>query len=240
MNPSTSLAAPQLNNQAVGLLEQGLYLDAVAAFSKGLALVTETLALLDDEERAHGDCNNEDQSSNTPICRFHKMPAQKASPSCELEEDISNDPFVFRSPILLPSRSTESASSQAYFIKTAYIFLYNLALTNQISSLEATFSLQRMQKSLSLYELAYSFQMTQDVQLSVLETMALVNNLGQVHVALENHEKAARCFKHLLSICVLLNQNDYQERESVDQMEGFVSTIVPLILTTGSASAAAA
>jgi hypothetical protein len=68
--------------------------------------------------------------------------------------------------------------------------------------------------------------------------MAIANNLGQIHTALGDEEKSRQCFQHLLSSIMFLNQSG--DRDSVEQMDGFIANIMPLILMGSSAPAAAA
>jgi tetratricopeptide (TPR) repeat protein len=245
MDPSIATIASRLNNEGVGLIENGLYHEAISTFSQGLTLVKQVLALQGDEderpdEESGSDCmgNPKEAIPQTPSCHFRKMQEIELTGVCVAQEDISCGAplFIFKSPIFIPAHATDLASFN-YYVKSSFILLYNLALSHHLSALESNNSRKRLRKALSLYELAYTLQMTENVQLTVLQTMAIVNNLGQIHTALENEAKSKQCFQHLLSTIVFLN--DCGERESVEQMDGFVSNVMPLILK-GSASASAA
>jgi tetratricopeptide (TPR) repeat protein len=232
MDPSTAIVASRLSNEGVSLIENGLYDEAIAAFSKGLVLVKQVLALQGDdtldEAATDGMVNSAEPVSQSPLCHFHEMQ--------EREEVPSDDPFTFRAPIFIPSHATDRTSF-AYFLKTSFILLYNIALTHHLSALSGDDTLKRLRKALSLYELAYTIQMTADIQLTALQTMAIVNNLGQIHTLLEDEEKSWQCFSHLLSSILFLI--DCGDRHSVEQMDGFIANVMYLILK-GSAPAAAA
>lgn len=246
MVPSTATTtASHLNNEGVNLIEAGLYQEAIACFSKGLSIAKEVLASQadeEDDEDGPDDADSmdisSDSASQTPSCHFHKIQEQEAMNSCDTKEEVYSDgPFLFRSPIFIPSSQANDVASFKYYVKCSFILLYNLALTHHLSALEGSNTTKRLRKALSLYELAYTIQMTEDIQLTVLQTMAIVNNLGLVHTALKNEAKATQCFQHLLSTIMFLT--DCDERDSVEQIDGFVSNVMPLILK-GSASAAAA
>ena len=245
MNPSIAIIASRLNNEGVGLIENGLYHEATSTFSQGLTLVKQVLALQGDEdqrpdEESESDCmgNPKEPVPQTPSCHFHKMQEIEFVGVCVAQEDISCDAplFIFKSPIFIPAHATDLASFK-YYVKSSFILLYNLALSHHLSALEGNNSIERLRIALSLYEFAYTLQMAEDIELTVLQTMAIVNNLGQIHTALENEAKSRQCFLHLLSTIVLIY--DCGERESVEQMDGFVSNVMPSIFK-GSASAPAA
>jgi tetratricopeptide (TPR) repeat protein len=177
-------------------------------------------------------------SSHSPSYHFHKMQEPKAITECEGQEDIlGNEPFTFRSPIYIPSYATDHTSF-TYYVDSSFMLLYNLALTHHLSALSGNNSQKRLRKALSLYELAYTIQMTEDIQLTFLQSMAIANNLGQIHTALGDEEKSRQCFQHLLSSIMFLNESG--DRDSVEQMDGFIANIMPLILMGSSAPAAAA
>jgi len=66
--------------------------------------------------------------------------------------------------------------------------------------------------------------------------MAIVNNIGQIHAALGRTAKAEQCYQQLLTAVMFLNNNG----STVDQMEGFVLSVMHLLLKQGSSPASAA
>jgi hypothetical protein len=63
---------------------------------------------------------------------------------------------------------------------------------------------RKFKKALSIYEFAYSIQMTEEIQLSVLQTMAIFNKLGQSHSSLNKVDKSEIWFQHLLSMIMFV------------------------------------
>jgi hypothetical protein len=79
--------------------------------------------------------------------------------------------------------------------------LYNLALCHHLSALSTSESSaaseKKLQRALSLYELAYTITMTEDIQPTVLQTIAIVNNNGHIHDMLNNVEISRQCFENI-------------------------------------------
>jgi tetratricopeptide (TPR) repeat protein len=232
MDPSTAIAVAGFNNEGVILIESGLYNEAITEFSKGLTMVQQVLAL-------QGNDSITEPASHSSSCHFHfKMQEPKATNELVGQEEVlGNEPFIFRAPLYIESRATDHTSF-THYVKSSFMLLYNLALTHHLSALSGDNTQKRLQKALKLYELAYTIQLTEDIQLSILQTMAIVNNLGQIHTALQDEEKARMCFKHLLSSIMFVH--DYGDRGSLEQMDGFIANVMPLILLGSSSPAAAA
>jgi tetratricopeptide (TPR) repeat protein len=240
MDPSTAIAVSRFNNEGVSLIESSLYDEAIIEFSKGLTLVKQVLALQGDAEAVEAATDSMDTSdepaSHSPSYHFRKMRDPKVDNECEGQEEIlGNEPFVFRAPIYIPSHATDYTS---FAVEFSYMLLYNLALTHHLSALSGNNTKKRLRKALSLYELAYTIHMTENIQLTVLQTMAIANNLGQIHTALEDEEKSLQCLQHLLSSIMFLT--DCGDRDAIEQMDGFITSVMPLILVGSSAPAAAA
>jgi tetratricopeptide (TPR) repeat protein len=242
MNPSTAAIASRLNNLGVNLIESGLYEQAIASFSKGFTVVKKVLSHQGKctaplEEPATME-NASEPVAQAPSCHFHKM--QEATPMeiGETEEPVcSDEPFIFRNPIFIPCHAMDLTCFK-YYVKLSFIILYNLALAHHLSGVSGNNTLMRLRKALSLYELAYTIQMTENIELTVLETMAIVNNLGQIHTSLENKEKSCQCFQHLLSTIMFLNDSGEPDT-GVEQMDGFILSVMPLILKNAASAPAA-
>jgi tetratricopeptide (TPR) repeat protein len=242
MDPLTAIAVSRFNNDGVSLFESGLYDEAITEFSKGLTLVRQILALQGDDQAVEAAADSWETSaepaSHSPSYHFHKMQDPEAMDECgEKEEVLSDEPFIFRAPLYIQSRPTDH-TSYTYYVKSSFMLLYNLALTHQLSALSGYNTQVRLQKALNLYELAYNIQATENIQLTVLQVMAIANNLGQIHTALGDEEKSRMCFQHLLGYIMFLSACG--DCDSLKQMEGFISNVMHLILVGASAPAAAA
>lgn len=79
-----------------------------------------------------------------------------------------------------------------------------------------------------LYQLAYGIHMQEDVNISVYQTIPIVNNLSQVHWALGNFRDANICCKNLLTTLVFLRECG--EDKTVEDLDGFYSNVMHLVL----------
>lgn len=224
MDSFIAIKSSSLNRSGIEHLEASNYDGAIRDFSKGLGMVKQVLALHEDQDEM--DCH--------ATCPQHEECFYFAH-RCLPQHSSGKGPFIFCSPIVVSEQSDELTSFQ-FYVHMSYVLLYNLALSHHLSGL-GNGSLKRLQKAQSLYELAYTVQMTEELQLSVMQTMAIVNNLGHLHTILGSEEKSEQCFQHLLSTIMFVN--DCGEQEAVQQMEGFIANVMPLILKqTASAPAA--
>jgi tetratricopeptide (TPR) repeat protein len=242
MNPSAAIAVSRFNNEGVSLIESGLYDEAIVEFSKGLTLVKKILALQGDDQAdeaaADSKMTSAEPASQSPAYHFHKMQEPKTTNECwDQEEVLSDEPFIFRAPLYIQSRVTDHTSF-TYYVESSFMLLYNLALTHHLSALSGDNTQKSLRKALVLYELAYTIQTTEDIQLTVLQTMAIANNLGLIHSALKDEEKARQCFQHLLSSIMFLN--NCGDRDSVEQMDGFIANVMMYLILVGSSAPAAA
>jgi tetratricopeptide (TPR) repeat protein len=234
LNRTVAAEAKSLNNEGIHYINKGNYEEAMKVISRGLNLVEKVLSVQDIPTKTDSYSMGLDMDEpETLLCEFLQLDPEY--PSAALTEAIKgNKPFIFSSPIYVPSVVNQAVTLK-YLATLSFILLYNLALAYHLSAIDGQLCLKKLEKALSLYELAYAIQTT---ELSILQTMAIVNNLGHIHTALGNQEQSQLCFKHLLSTVMLLK--DYgEEGESVDSLDGFILNCLPLILV-GEASAPAA
>jgi tetratricopeptide (TPR) repeat protein len=229
MSSSTVSQAIFLNNQGVNFLESGSFKEAAQSFSRGLTIAKIALEESNDD--------TETSSDACPTGRFHQAVMKPLHLSNKFEDQMTDDqPFVFTRPILISENSDEEVSS-SYFISLSFMQLYNLALCHHLYALSSEDNSQKkLQKALSLYELAYTLQRTDDTKATVLQNMAIVNNLGHIHAALQNFECSMQCFDNLLSTIMLVKDSG----EQVEQMDGFLSNVMNLMNNTSCITLAAA
>ena len=237
MDPVPASIAQRLNNEGVHYLSKGLYGDALHAISNGLTLVKQVLSSSDQvvEKRLPQTMDSDTQSSsNSPTCIFFHLHKEFSSISDHTDAIRDAETFVFCNPVFLP-RGVNQVTTLKYYVNLSFILLYNLALTHHLYAMEGEGDQGSLRKALSLYELAYTLQMTEDIEVSFLQTMAIVNNLGQIHTALGNQKESKFCFEHLLSTIMYLN--DCGETAMSDNMEdfrveGFMENVISCILKT--------
>lgn len=158
-------------------------------------------------------------------------------------------PFVYDTPLqICPDALYHREFNHELLSELSVALMFNLALCHHLRALR-TFSKPSdganiLGQAVSLYELAYEVQMQEDVELSIECTMAIINNLGQLHQRLGDEGKASKCFSHLLSTLLFVqssstydDKNDKREISSASS-EGFVKSVSHLVLSKNVAAAA--
>ncbi|CAB9512229.1 expressed unknown protein [Seminavis robusta] len=173
----------------------------------------------------------------------------------------SND-HSFQSPILIVlddvrgsrrrSRSSSSSSSsfdQKPMVKLSFAILYNLAISFHLSALAAQHTKKnddrqhrRLQKALTLYQTAYNLihqehKKQECMVVGVMESMALLNNLGHVHWLLDQRQEAQACFEEMLGSVVWVTHCGDQKR--VFQFDLFFHNALSHVLQPKQSAAAA-
>ena len=73
--------------------------------------------------------------------------------------------------------------------------------------------------------------------LPLMQTMAIINNIGQLHIALNNNEKAQQCFHNLLHTIVIIKYGgEYEISEEIDL---FMVNALPHVLKNPAPACAA-
>eukprot|EP00934_Nitzschia_sp_Nitz4_P007574 Nitzschia sp. Nitz4//scaffold337_size18511//1533//2330//NITZ4_008778-RA/size18511-processed-gene-0.10-mRNA-1//1//CDS//3329548304//7564//frame0 len=169
-------------------------------------------------------------------------------PPCPEARDGIYAPYIhkiplFVSPSALPSRYLDSS----LLSEISVAVLFNLALCHQLRAFapeqhaedESVESI--LCRSIALYELAYGIQVQEESEHCLQNTMAIVNNLGQLHRLLGCEEKATKCFAHLLATLLFQQSTSYSSADRATfsrSNEGFIQSVSHLILKDQVASAA--
>jgi tetratricopeptide (TPR) repeat protein len=241
MDLSIASRTRSLNNEGIHYINEGRYGDALKVLSQGLRQMNRILSTNEVREKASTkvEFTEVPRYFASPVRSFFQLNKEFRSKShCS---DLKS--FIFSSPIFLPTEDLSSkAFYQEYYLHLSFILMYNLALTYHLCAIDGEICQRNLESAVALYELAYTIQKTEDLDVSVIQTMAIVNNLGQVHTALGNVDKSQYCYQHLLSTIMHLNESgaasDYAAEESLS-LDGFVGNVLSLILTTPAATPAA-
>lgn len=221
---ATAVETMRLNNEGVQLLQAGSYNEAVKIFSHVLATVK---TLLNEENREQTWTMDEDEAMETaPFCHFK---GSKCHMNFDEEVNTTGELFLFQKALVVDYDN--SSAALVHFnslVKLSSISLYNLALSYHLGALEMKTSRKMFRKALTFYELAHSIQTPEELDLGVLLTLAIVNNIGHIHSVLNNKAKANQCFQHLLS--TIMYVTDCGEGESVPMFDGFFSNVMGTVL----------
>lgn len=239
----TAVVATSLNNEGISQLEAGNHEAAAASFSRGLSMVKQALSSIDWDNASSNPVQQAQSLTEEPACQFCKL-QQEGEDDHDMEDDIENEEqdltaqegFVFKDPIMVLPQSFETPS-YTFFVKLSFIQLYNLALTHHLCALTRPDPQPFFRKALSLYELAYTIHVSEDIELTILQSMAIVNNLGQLHRKLNDLDKSKQCFENLLT--TLMFVKDCGEQDSQHMLSGFLSNVMSLILCGPKPAAAA-
>ena len=152
------------------------------------------------------------------------------------------EPFIFTCPIVVSRQmdwAGELTESYGSLVMFSFVVLYNLAVAMHMSALatkKVEVARRRLSKSLVFYELAYT--MMQDEQIhGITETMAIINNIAQVQLALGDTNKAHGCYEKLLSILIYVT--DCRDQHSVHHFESFFHNVLPAVLPAAPVAEAA-
>lgn len=121
------------------------------------------------------------------------------------------------------------------------VVTYNIALAYQLSAMQEEKEMdrrKRLRKSLKLYELAYIWQIEEEVESWNVE-LIIANNLGEIHRAAQNYRKLEKCLENLLSTMMYALMADYDSsNRAFVGLDGFVQNTSTLILRSLCAGAA--
>ena len=161
--------------------------------------------------------------------------------SASFERTVENGGFcsssIFRDPIYVSSGLPRSELDRCELL--SYVILYNLALSYHLRAMDEEEDHLRnayLDKALTLYEHAHHILSSQEIDVSLLHTMAIASNLGHIHHVIGDEQRAELCFQHLLS--TILYVVDCGEGAKIKSLDGFFRNVMPLICTSSSAPAA--
>lgn len=172
--------------------------------------------------------------------------------------------FVFRDAVEIP---VEGLSSEEFeepscdlFSKFLMIVMYNLALTLHLHALSISTNVGMNQttkknddrntsvdrkktqklfmRARKLYELAFEMHLDESCDVSLLFTLALINNLGLVYDVLGEKQRAQTCFKNMFSTMMYLM--DSNESQSIKEWDGLLSNVMDILFKEHSKVAAPA
>ena len=255
MKPSssstTASAIVEINNQAASLIENGLYQTAAGMLTSALKMlsdfVKETIDSsqeADNEEVVHETSSSEEEDRSS-LCFFLSSSAEVvASTACtplqrhggsyygtnlEIPREDEDQRFVFREPICISSKMTSISI-------LSYAMIYNFALLHHLFALDNSVSSDGgLQRAVSLYEYAQRLLVNNGLNIGLLHTLAIANNLGHAHHYL-NHEPTSKlCFERLLAAIMDGTSGDAGKSLAMD---GFFRNIMSLIGKVPAAPAA--
>lgn len=235
------LLAQKLNNRAAYCIESGQFDVAITNLVKALKLAETSEVICDGNDRSSSD------DSHGCGCKYCSLDycmtySQQVSKQAAVTESIDKASiaggYVYQQPIRVSSETMEECHHMGFVLPL--ILTFNLAVAHHLNALrEDTIDRSKLQRVLRLYELAYRWQMEeQDIQVECIRfSMAIANNLSEIHRAVSNHDKHQKCLEHLLSTLMFVVDCNDIDRSAID-MDGFLRNTSELFLNSHCAGAA--
>ena len=225
-----AMFAIALNNEGLAHLEARCYDHAIQNITKALGIVREELSSTQTMCYCKGCvCTSGMQSDLFEFRMCKEVPH-------EVSDDAENELFLFKNPMKIHMHHTATLKCYDYFVSLSYIILFNLALAYHLLGIEHD-NQRALQKALRLYELSYTVHIKEDLTLTALQALAIVNNLGHVHRELGNLDNSRQCFENLLSSLMYVQISI--DEETMQHVDGFTTNAVSCILECPKSAAAA-
>jgi tetratricopeptide (TPR) repeat protein len=238
------LRAIRLNNKGVSYLTHSRYDEATTALGTALNLVKASLIYEYDDEARH-----RKQAGLNPLSRHISMAwveflllevVPLFSLSCCGEEEDRNKPsspqpsYVCFSPVEISESLDEVGSIE--FQNFSLLIIFNLALAYHMKAIQHS-EHKDFVRALKLYEILCQSQDDDQNELPLLHYMALVNNMGHIHLYLQDMAKSKQCFEHLLASLMYAAEIG-EGKETLQRFEGFLLNALTLVNNVNAASAA--
>jgi hypothetical protein len=223
------------NNQAVSMLGNRNYYEAIITLSHCLQACREILCERDDNNtnRCSGDHSTTElnldqcmeQTNRSKLFRHFKKSGR-------------NEYYLHVQALRIPLNNRHLQNYSTLLVVCSVV-AFNFALAHQLTAREGNeedIRSTKLQKAATLYEICLSMQQVEE-QLgpNTLFIMASVNNLGLIYSELNDQPKASMCINQVLSTLMYLVESgsDY-----VFELDGFFRNVYSVISKTCSAPAA--
>lgn len=156
-------------------------------------------------------------------------------------------------PESVPSEVSETdaeETSSELLSKFLMIVMYNLALALHLHALSidrchgrtrgdenargARSERNRQRRGLfgrarKLYELAFEMNLDESCDVSLLFTLALINNLGSVYEILGETQRSETCFQNMFSTMMYLTDSNESQRNRIKEWDGLLSNALNVL-----------
>ena len=252
MDQQSIFQAVALNNRGVDLVEKECYDEAIIAFTHSIGILRPLLPYMTTMSQ---DVSMEMDSDHYPQQPCAPLSQQEAKAHNTMHHDVASTspqgftnneaqtthgdvPFVFRDPIEIPLISIAKCTlCPRLFSKLAIVVIYNLALSCQLNAL-ATSSMDQLLKAKGLYEFAFQIHLQESCDVTLLYSLALMNNLGLIYQEVDDHDRAQQCFQNMLATMMFLLESN--EAGNIKQWDGLLSNVMDVIFVQKDAVASAA
>jgi hypothetical protein len=144
------------------------------------------------------------------------------------ESESSHRNFVFRDPVRI-DWDPSTAAEYSMFSEVTIAVFHNLALAIFLNAMEHGGSkIAELERASKVLEYALITIQRDSVPVHVVQTCALLNNLGQIYMLRREEVLAKRCFKSLLQTLMYLVVSG-ESGKVQDQLEGFFTNTMSVM-----------
>jgi tetratricopeptide (TPR) repeat protein len=200
-NPSDhsqrKLTAINYNNRAISEMQRGKYELSIRQLSRALQLFK--------DYNVQGPSTTDIDAAPREICDDvlgrHLSGLLCSDGGCDRMKDGS---YLFTRGLSIPRRAAQSSQSNVLMIK---VLMFNLGLSHQIMAAQTSGAEagKYLDKAVSLYQLCYQVETQAHPEAQRDLLLVLVNNLGIVHLKMQETDDTVRCFNGLITMVVYTN-----------------------------------
>ena len=214
----------RLNNMGVGHFEHGRIDQAIQFFVQALTvskqiiipnygqqnqgigpsmardekMITEPEFLMGFMDAENYDYNNGDLQTNQEKSEEGWYGTSASQPNID-QLSFATEAFVYQNTFRLPEDGLGLENCCASY---SLICMFNLAITHHVHALSSREDDSSFVVAWRLYELSFALLSMEGIEADIMVTLAILNNLGQLHKRRRKEADARRCFENLLSILV--------------------------------------
>eukprot|EP00934_Nitzschia_sp_Nitz4_P001174 Nitzschia sp. Nitz4//scaffold30_size153850//139111//139818//NITZ4_002799-RA/size153850-processed-gene-0.25-mRNA-1//1//CDS//3329547327//1174//frame0 len=229
--------ATSFNNMGAQLLQDGENAKAIQLLIHALKVSKETVDDVVVERKAKRRRPNPEISAKhtiSPMVETKKKLFSTPSPSTEA--------FLFKRPMRIETPQLSDGTTLPQVVVSSVI-IFNLALANHMIAQGTKHDVAAhndyLRRAIRLYRCSYDLLATAPgSEPDVLLLIAALNNLGRACIQLGETNEAQDYFQRLLAVVMFLL--DYRTLDEVPEAEGFLSSVIPLMIPPSQSRPAAA
>jgi hypothetical protein len=224
----------ELNNTGVARMKEGDYEAAITLLSKSLSILKKHFKASCRKDNLEAELSQEfcDHINYRYVDIPFYSTASARTKGIDGTQDRGSEQrgFISRCPIEITS--VKACSTANDYLRLPSIIIFNLALSYHclaIETFDSAIQHASLQKALRLYEIVHGSHSKDDrKQDTLLEIIAIVNNIAEIHKEMHDDYRAHECSNQLLEVFMLLI--DGGEVEMVERLEGILSNVMGVVL----------
>ena len=224
MSESSIMLASHFINLGVSYYEEGKYEAALGLFVEALSVSKSALRF-----------ESFDGCSSSSLIDDMKVPLQPEIRGNHMFSIDDSNIMIFLNPMSVPPIKN-LPRGRPYNLLTM-ITVYNMAICHHREAIRRNMDRHSLRKALQYYELAYSIQVNERIDMTLTPSMVIMSNVGHIHKILGHDEYANRCFQYLLATLMFVVESG--EQHMVSGFDEFFSNIMNTMYAKHAPAAAA-